>query len=402
MTATHVNLIKFDGAADPKFQPVQTALREMVASARVNARKRTFWSGQNLLTQKTVSQVRQTLEGVNMRLKLRSKIGQRQMSSWLTTEPLYQQWLLRDRGSSSGRPHLWLKGGAGLGKTNASLAAIQQISKSHLTGSSTNASAPSGNFLAFFLCESMPGCCTGEDILKSLITQLINQEESLAQHGARWFVPNARSRYLAEDISQSQEDEYIALGAKATATVDNLWECLHDMINDPAVNVAFLVVNNIHVLDSGGSTTAFLSKLREYAFQLSDNKPESEKAKWLVTSRSDKDLNRYLSAKSVASIDLDNGREYGAKLKDARRHHTREAVSHLSATKNYTPDLAFFVRSSIESQSVDETWIEVLCILLGAIPNSSSNLEIRKWLREVGPYKTHALIDHAWRKVCDD
>ncbi|KAK3669911.1 hypothetical protein LTR78_010222 [Recurvomyces mirabilis] len=104
--------------------------------------------------------------------------------------------------------------GAGFGKTNASLAAIQQISKSNSSEVQATLDRGSrGDFLGFFLCERPPGFCTAEDDLKSLITQLVNQEESLAQHG-KWFVSSQRYRNAtsaSETFMILTQDEEIRL-----------------------------------------------------------------------------------------------------------------------------------------------------------------------------------------------
>lgn len=402
LTADHRDLIKFESITSEKFGPIRSALTNMVRTAKTIARKRTLHSGQNLLTQNTVNQVRRSLEGVDMGLKFRTRERDRSISSWLTSEPLYQAWLTNATDSSQHRPYLWLKGGPGLGKTNASLAAIQGIGNGGSADQQTEGGmvGQGGNFLAYFLCEWTPGCCSAEDILKSLIIQIINQDESLAQHGARWFVPNPRYRGPSYAESSRPIEETGGSGAKATATVDNLWKCLQDMVDDPVVNSIHLIINNLHVLESEGSTTALLSKLRDHANSLKSQPTSLQKVvKWLITSRSDRHISEYLSARSISVIDLENDHEYGAKVKRARQDHAKYAISQLRKEKNYSTDLAYYVSNSIQSQSEDETWIDVLCILLRAMPSNSSNLTTRKWLKEAGSYNIHKLIDHAWETV---
>jgi hypothetical protein len=370
----------------------------MVQMAKINARKRSLLSGERLLPQRFVNQVRQSLEGVDMRSKYRASVGQRSIATWLTSEPLYQKWLSPGSHTDSQHSYLWLKGGAGLGKTNASLAAIQQLSNSHDQSSLESTAAQNETFLAFFLCERLSGFCTAEDVLKSLIIQLINQDESLAQH-ARWFVPNPRYGGPAHLDSRRSIDQNNASGAKATATVDNLWKCLQDMIDDPVVNNIHIVLSNIHFLASSVSTTALLAKLRATAHE---SMPQAvRRAKWLVTSRGDGHIREYLTADCVAVIDLDNNVEYGGKVRAARQTHARDAVVQLRETKQYSPDLAYWIRNFVESQSEDEKWIDILCILLRAKPSEASNLSIRKWLRETANYSIHNLVDHAWDTVCN-
>lgn len=369
----------------------------MVQMAKINARKRALHSGDRLLPQKFVNQVRQSLEGVDMRSKYRTRAGQNRISTWLSSELLYQQWLSPNNGPDSQHSCLWLKGGAGLGKTNASFAAIQQLSNSrdeHNTAE--NAGPQCETFLAYFLCDRTSGCCTAEELLKSLITQLINQEESLAQH-ARWFVPNPRYRGPAHLDTKLVDDHKNNIGAKATATVDNLWKCLQDMFEDPVVSSVHIVLSNVHYLESTASTTALLDKLRQSAFESSQQ--AARRPKWLLTSRSDQHICNYLTTDCISIIDLDNNVEYGGKVRAARQRHARDAVVHLRTSKQYSTDLAYYIRNFVETQSEDENWINILCILLRAKPSAESNLSIRKWLREAGDYSIPKLVDHAWDTV---
>ncbi|KAK0920597.1 hypothetical protein LTR91_019205 [Friedmanniomyces endolithicus] len=393
LTVGHADLIRFESITSEKFVPVKMALTSMVQTARINARKRT--SGQNLLSHKFVNQVRRSLEGVDMRQKFRAKVEQRQTTSWLTSEPQYQQWMaIGDSAKPLRSPHMWLKGGPGLGKTNASLAAIHTIGQTQLQEQQTESAGRNETFLAYFLCERSSGYDTAEDVLKNLITQLIDQEESLAQH-ARWFVPNPGYRGAASDDSLRSDLDTPASGAKATATVDNLWQCLQDMIEDPIVSSIHVIISNFHLLDSGESTTALLVKLREDAFSTVATPRVNHRARWLITSRDDQHIRSHLTAKCIAVIDLENDREYGGKVKIARQKHAKDTVTKLRQTKKYSSDLASYIRNSIESQSEDEKWIDSLCLLLGAMPNNSSSLTIRKWLREMSRYSINRLVDHA-------
>jgi len=172
------------------------------------------------------------------------------------------------------------------------------------------------------------------------------------------------------------------------------------MVDDPVVTSIHFVLNNIHFLESTISTTALLLKMRADAVSLGSQPATARKAKWLITSRKDQHIRQYFStASSISVIDLENDREYGAKVKGARQKHARDAVMQLRTNKEYSPDLAYSVRVSIENQSEDETWIDLLCILLDAKPSDSSSPTIRKWLRQVGTYNNHQLIDHAWETV---
>jgi hypothetical protein len=376
---------------------VRLALNEMVQKAKLNARKRALQSGERLLPQRFLSQVRQSLAGVDMISIFRAKAGSRPLSSWFTSETLYQEWLDSARKADSQRSYLWLKGGAGFGKTNAALVAIQELERLYSDQDMMEADHnKSERFVAYFLCDSSSGCCSAEDLLKGLIVQLINQDESLAQH-ARWFVPNPKYRGPAHRDSRLMDEDSGASGAKATATVDNLWKCLEDMIEDPVTDSVHIVVNNLHCLESDASTAAFLAKLSLAAFETTQKAVST--VKWLVTSRNDNCIGRYLDAECISVIDLENDAEYGGKVKVARQTHARDAVMQLKTSKGYTPDLAYYIRNFVESQSEDAKWIDILCILLEAKPSESSSLSVRKWLREAGTYNTNKLVVYAWNTV---
>lgn len=389
ITADHRDMVKFESIQADRFAPIERALSKMIGPAKVNVRKRLQSSGQSLLNQKFVNQVRRSLEGVDMRQRFRTKTEQKDITSWLTSEELYQHWLESAVAPRHERLYLWLTGGPGLGKTNAALTAVQRLSDKQLAQQNFDSSrSRTEHFVAYFLCDPTSGHSTAEDVMKNLIVQLINQEDSLAQH-AKWFAQHHRAN--VDDAQTS--------GVKATATVDNLWKCLQDMIEDPAIGNVHFIISNLHCLESGESTTALLAKLSEDASTTSDLPETASKAKWLLTSRKDVHIGRYLSKASVAVIDLENNEEYGGKLTLARREHARKAILDLRTSQNYTTDLAYFISNSIQSQSEDETWIDVLCILLKSQPKQSSNRVVARWLREAAGLGTDKLINHAWDEV---
>ncbi|KAK4573996.1 hypothetical protein LTR86_001757 [Recurvomyces mirabilis] len=399
LAATHRDLIRFESVTSENFVRVKAPFLKMAQTATMNARKRNLSSGQTLLTRVFVNQVRQALEGVDMRSRYRAQLGERQIKSWLAAEQRYQDWVSSSMEAELRYPHVWLRGGAGFGKTNASLAAIQQISKSQSHEVQATLDRGSrGAFLGYFLCERAPGFCTAEDVLKSLITQLVNQEESLAQHG-KWFVSSQRYRNATSASETSMVGDGSIASAQATTTVDNLWKCLQDMLEDPVVNSAHLVLNNIHCMEAGDSTMALLSKLREDAIVQHSPPLRTHRTKWLITSRNEKHIrDAFFGLEQIYMIDLED-KEYGSERTQARKNHVRDSVRWLKARKNWTVAWGFSVQSSLDSQGQDEQWIEVLCLLLDEKPSGTSNLSIEKWLREMGKLNVYGLIGHAWQQI---
>ncbi|KAK5115752.1 hypothetical protein LTR62_000841 [Meristemomyces frigidus] len=394
LTADHRGLIQFDSVTSKEFEHVKRGLSRMYLNAGKNSRERNVASGSNNLTRVFVHQVREVLEGVDMRARYRAKVGQNPVSSWLTAEEKYKEWLASRSGGELRYPYLWLKGGAGSGKTNAALMAIQLINQTQHEEQHTVLDRGSqAAFLAYFLCDRTPGCCTAEDMLKSIITQLINQEEALAQH-AKWFVTG--QRYRDTTIASAK--------SLSTITVENLWKYLQDMLEDPVINTAHVVISNIHCLESSESTSALLCRLREAAIMSTEAPSPSvdgttRKARWLITSRDETHICKHLIAEHIFMIDMEDDREYGRERSQDRKRQAQLAVARLMKNKDYRPDLAYFMRSSMEKQAEDVKWIEVLFLLLEEKPRDTDGLTIRRWLKEVGSYNLHALINYAWSMI---
>jgi hypothetical protein len=255
--------------------------------------------------------------------------------------------------------------------------------------------------LAYFLCDWSAGFCTAEDVLKGLIVQTIEQEESLAQHG-RWFVPSGRKNGIMQN-HRSRLDAPDTSGSKATTTVDNLWKCLQDMLEDPIVNSYQIVISNIHCLEATDSTQALLVKIAENALVASQQSAFPRRVKWMITSRREDHIEPYLRHNGITIIDMENDSEYGGKITHSRQRYASEAVARLRESAGYGTDLAFYIRNIIETQSRDETWTDVLCLLLknllADLPSQRSDLVIRKWLQEEGRRDTRKLIETTWNKV---
>lgn len=397
LPSDHRDLIKFESVLTPKFAVVKAALDKMILPAKVSVRKRVHASGQTLLNQRFVNQIRHSLEGVDMRQQFRARTEEGTGSSWLVSEPLYQKWLDSAGPDGSDDAHVLLTGASGLGKTQAALVAIQHR---YYAGESQQridwTAARTQDFLAYFLCDESAGSNTAEDLLKNLVLQMISQEESLAHH-AKWFVRDSRAQISPSDAFHGSDLD--TGSTAATATVDNLWKCVQDMVDDPAVTSVHFILSNLHCLEASESTAALLRKLSENAASTKGRAAGSQKSKWLLTSRKETHIRRYLIAGHFAVIDLENNEEYGSKLRRARQDHASKAIAQLQRDKQYSADLAYYVKNSIERQSQDESWIDILCLLLGALPAQSNRLTVSGWLRKTAVLNTRQLIDHTWLDV---
>ena len=180
--------------------------------------------------------------------------------------------------------------------------------------------------------------------------------------------------------------------------MDNLWKCLQDILEDPVVNMAHIVINNIHCMESTDSTTALLTRLCEDAVALQTRSLADRRTKWLLSSRNEKQIRDSFKVEHIFMVDLED-KEYGGQRTQARKNHVRDAVQQLKARKTWSGDLAYTTRNFLVNEGQDEQWVEVLCLLLDAKPSTTSDLSIEKWLREVGKLNLYRLIGQAWEEV---
>lgn len=211
------------------------------------------------INHETITDVMEVFEGAQIQKKRKALGAKYAASSWLTKEQEYREWISTAAqgddimspmsptsptdANTKGVDCLWIQGPEGRGKTNGVIAAIDEIEKMIIA----DLESPSGQaptLLAYFFLEPVPDYSTAEDLLKSLLWQLVKQNGVLAPYAKHFVKKKAK-----EDASKSTPQ----------LTVENMWQVLQDMLSDEFIGSrVYFVINNLHVLPEESDSTAKL------------------------------------------------------------------------------------------------------------------------------------------------
>lgn len=256
LAANHRDLVKFSSAQESHFLLVRHEIKE-----RVNAAPSTVKNRMNAvrdIDREMINKIDDALEGPFMAGKRKTLAETFSPSSWITKETEYVAWLAESNSKCSTADEaenvikpgdcLWVRGPEGRGKTSASMAVINDYEQrvAHVDQNQDPV------LMAYFFCDQSQYFCTAEDVLKSIIRQLIKQQETLAPY-AKSFIKKAKG-----DKAQAQ------------ITIENLWQALQDMLTDAFIgSKVIFVLNNLHVLpENSASTTKLMNFLKT---ELSDS-----------------------------------------------------------------------------------------------------------------------------------
>jgi hypothetical protein len=261
------------------------------------------------------------------------------------------------------------------------IAALDDIEKTILAHTETG-QAPA--LVAYFFLDSVTDYGTAEDLLKSLLWQLVRQQELLAPH-AKHFV----KKKSKEDTSKSV----------AQLTVENMWQTLQEMLSDEYVGGGvYFVINNIHVLPAESDATIVLMQLINS--ELLNMKLENQKRipiRWLFTSRDNQNIGEALKAQGIRLIDLED-EKYGTQIQLELKKHGYTKVRALSEEKKYNKAAAYFASSLIGKRAQNTQWIDITCVYLNEIPDDENEFTVRHILQEM-PQDLVILLDRAWTQV---
>ncbi|KAJ8111792.1 hypothetical protein ONZ43_g5537 [Nemania bipapillata] len=186
---------------------------------------------------------------------------------------------------------------------------------------------------------------------------------------------------------------------KPQLSVENLWQCLRDMLTENSIGTVHFVINNLHNLPENSASTKTLIDL--IGKDVRDEVPEKGKrvsTKWLFTSRS-RDLIRECMESNplIHSINLED-EKYGKTLKLELKQHAWDRVNDLQRNKGYNKAIAYFAGSVIGNRAEQSKWIDVAVVQLAALPAGADDIRIRNMLERV-PQDFTALLDDAWTFV---
>ncbi|KAK6342278.1 hypothetical protein TWF730_001754 [Orbilia blumenaviensis] len=374
----HRELVKFDSFKDTVYQLVRGPLKNIINSAPLIAKNR--FNSTRGIDRDVVKNVLNAFEGVQVERK-RKKVAQGVISSsWILQEYEFKQWL--GRNEQQPIDCLWILGPEGKGKLGASLAAIDHIEET-LRNEEAQNSGQAANLLAYFLCDQTGEGSSPEELLKSFLRQLVNQQEVLAAY-AKQFV-------------NTQKDTSIRGKTQAGLTVENLWQSLQDMLTDDLLGTIYFVVNNLHLMDEQADSVKKLMTLIGSEWQESD-RPRA-RVRWLFTSQSRHSIKQSLESPYTRTIDLDDDK-YGNQVQQELKLHAQKKIAALGMEKGYNKALTYFAGSLIGKRAQNTQWIDITIIQLAELPTDAKDLKVRSLLERV-PQDLRSLLDRAWLSVLD-
>lgn len=381
LACNHRDLVKFDSFKDEQYSLVRSLLKKIVHGAHLVVKNRRQ-STRNI-DRTMVTMVMDTLDGAQISRKRRNIAQTTAPSSWVPEELQSLGWLAKAGAAQDLAPAkrgecVWIRGPEGRGKTSATLAALEEI---ELIIETTRDPAPV--MLVYFFCESSPDYGTAEELLKSIVRQLVSKQESLASH-AKFML-----RKKGKDDSKGQPQ----------LTVENLWQALQDMLSDEDLfgSKVYLVINNLQVLSQDSASTSTLLDLLRLEIANMNQGGRHALVRWLFTSGESYSIGQALSGDSVRLIDLED-EKYGDQVQLELRKHAHRKVSSLVIQKKYSKALAYFASSLLGRRAQNTQWIDITCVQLEELAADEKDLQVRRLL-EAMPQELDALLNYAWRQV---
>ncbi|KAF4928951.1 Ankyrin-3 [Colletotrichum viniferum] len=385
LAANHRDLVKFSDFKDSRYQLVREPLKRLIHGASLVVKNRL--NSTRGIDQETVNGVMELLNGGQVAKKRRILAPQFPPSTWIPRETEYLDWL-KDSGevepaaSRSRGQALFIRGPEGRGKTRATMATLRDIDNM-IQADEKQSHGRGPVLLAYFFCDPSSDFSTAEDLLKSLVRQLINQQPSLSVY-AKHFV-----KKKGEDSSKTQ----------ANLTVENLWQTLQDMLMDEFIGRrVYFVMNNLHVLPEDAESTIKL--MRFLHAEMEELKHEDEKrvsTRWLLTSREVQNVEDALKVEGIRLIDLEEDK-YSDQVQLELRKTAQEKVQELGSAKKYNKALTYFASSLIGKRASNSQWIKLSCMQLAELSEAESDLRIRHILEGM-PQELKALLDAAWLQI---
>ncbi|KAI1326816.1 hypothetical protein F5Y16DRAFT_218338 [Xylariaceae sp. FL0255] len=392
IASNHRDLVKFDGPKDERWsQFVRDPLKRVIHAAQLSVKNRL--NSVRDIDRSMINKIMDALEGAPVREKRNALRQNLAPSSWITKEQEFVEWLAEEPKDPENEQIslgdcIWVRGPEGRGKTSASMAAIEEV-EALIRANEDQGTGQDPVLLGYFFCDSTTNHNTAEDVLKSLIRQLIHQQETLAPY-AKLFV-----KKKGNDAGKSQ----------AQVTVENLWQALQDMLTDEFIGrkVVF-VVNNIHALPEDSDSTIKLMKFINTELKYLNSESGKRTAdikrvptRWFITSREAYNIETALRTEGVRLVDLKDDK-YGDQVQMALRRHAKEKVAALEQQKNYNKALAYFASSLIGRRAQNTQWIDITCVQLQELPRSDSDLPVRRAL-ETMPQDLRTLLNNSWLQV---
>lgn len=254
----------------------------------------------------------------------------RQSWEWILQTSEYQNWM-NDPVISL----LWIKGGAGKGKTMMAIGLIEELSKQR------------ENTVAYFFCQNANReLNTLESIIKGLILGLVNQHTELkASLRRRWDTKRER---FTEDCTSWR----------------NLWNILLEMLgNQCKLSNVYLVVDALDECPDGG--------MAEFLRLIVRNGLDQSSLKWLLTSRPLDIAERELLTgheQTQVSLELNS-----AFTSQAVKAYIAHKVDELSSYQRYKSSLKGNLRAELSAKAEGTfLWVSLVCKKLEKVPQEKA------------------------------
>ncbi|KAL7940787.1 hypothetical protein V8C42DRAFT_336550 [Trichoderma barbatum] len=388
LACNHRDLVKFDGPKDDRWtQMVRDPVKKIIHGAQLAVRNRL--NSVRDIDRAMISGIMDVLDGAQVQKKRKGLSQSFTPSSWIPQESEYLEWLQNtgDAGKDAAPQPvdcLYIRGREGRGKTNATMAALQGIEKL-IRENEENDIGQGPILLVYFFCDTTADYSTAEDVLKSAIRQLINQQETLAPY-AKIFTKKKGK----DDTNRSQQ---------AQITVENMWQSIQDMLADEFIgSKVYFVLNNLHALPAESDSTIKLMKFIAAELEaIPSTGSKRVPTRWFITSRESHNIDDTLKVEGVRVIDLEDSR-YENQVQLELRKHAKKMISAIGEQKQYNKALSYFASSLVGKRAQNTQWIDITCIQLGELSNTESDLRVRKILENM-PQDLKTLLDHSWRQV---
>lgn len=385
LACNHRDLVKFDSPKDDRWnQMVRDPLKRIIHGAQTAVKGR-LNSTRNIDIS-FISGIMETLDGAQVYKKRKQLSITFAPSSWIPQETEYLEWLDSHKHISEDPPKrigdcMWVKGPEGRGKTSATMAALVDIEEVIKIAEDAGQEPI---LLAYFFCDAVADYSSAEDLLKSLLRQLISQQQTLASY-AKMF----GKKKPKEDSKEPNKQ----------MTVDNLWQVFQDMLYDDLIGRRlYIILNNIHVLpETSDSTIKLMNCINSEIRQMRNTSSKRMPVRWFITSR-EAPNEEMMRSQGVRIIDLEN-EKYENQVQLELRKHAKMKVADLGIGKKYNKALSYFASSLIGKRAQNTQWIDITCIKLEELDESGSDFNKVRRVLETIPRDLNSLLIDAWTSV---
>ncbi|KAJ5904783.1 G-protein beta WD- 40 repeats containing protein [Penicillium subrubescens] len=256
---------------------------------------------------------------------------------WIFQDPQYASWRSSDRVCL-----LWIKGGAGKGKTMMSIGLIEELTRAR----------HESTVVSYFFCQNADNeLNTLQAIIKGLLLQLVNQRIELKDSlRCRWDTVHNR---FNEDVNSWR----------------NLWNILMEMLDRCQCSKVYIIVDALDECQDNGLADFFKCIVR-------NGLDHPAKIKWLITSRPlDSAERALLAGLDQVQVSLELNSEYISETVEAYITHK---VNELGKFQRYDETLRTKVKMELTAKAEGTfLWVSLVCKKLESVYRDDALATIR-------------------------